>query len=100
MSFEKPKNSENMFFILNKTKTCIMTMISYFEFPRKRKFSEDLRQNVLKESLQVVLKEVSKRALCLIVSSFKHVGVCKVPLSIQVKFNLKSICFQRSLCRF
>ena len=100
MSFEKPKNSENMFFILNKTKTYIMTMISYFEFPRKRKFSEDLRQNVLKESLQVVLKEVSKRALCLIVSSFKHVGVCKVPLSIQVKFNLKSICFQRSLCRF
>ena len=100
MSFEKPKNSENMFFILNKTKTYIMTMISYFEFPRKRKFCEDLRQNVLKESLQVVLKEVSKRALCFIVSSFKHVGVCKVPLSIQVKFNLKSICFQRSLCRF
>ena len=59
-----------------------MTTMSYFEFPRRRKFCEDLSQNVFKESLQVVLKEVSKRALCFIVSSFKHVGVCKVPLSI------------------
>ena len=92
-------------FLLHKAKSFVVIYLHYnsdiiFWISKKKEILRGSQPKFLQRKSAGGIKRSLKRASGFIILSFKHVEVCKVLLSILIKFHLKSICFQRSLYRF